>query len=272
MMNDARNPLSGLASTHINQARYLLVIVYKNPSSPLSLTNHQTVKANLYLLPTFTMQLLVTLTSFLLATVTGAIASPRPAQLPAADISDSARSIHYECCPYPQFNISVINFEYTEGQQLFEHRGLSWSGLSGFKRYYGYIPDGWAPIPSNYTTAHLTWTGKDPQKIVVGPGPRSYLRAVHSFWFYLGFIGTPPGFSVPIKITGYGSLGSLTASTTIWTDPYDDRQWEHVCLSWPDVSQLVIELPNCWDTAKGCKSAVFEVSKILHKLEAVEWG
>ncbi|KAF8421696.1 hypothetical protein EV426DRAFT_718669 [Tirmania nivea] len=201
------------------------------------------------------MKFLFTLTSFLLATVTGVVASPRP----SGSSSVLEAPIHYECCPYPKFNISVINFEYTAGQQLADHRGLKWYGMSGFKRYYGYVPDGWAPIPSNYTTAHLTWSGEGQQKVAFGSGSRSNLRAVHSLWFYLGFAGTPPGFSVPITITGNGPA---SYTTTIYTDPYDDGQWEHICLNWQDVSQIVIELPDCWDSAKGCKSAVFELDDI----------
>lgn len=209
------------------------------------------------------MKLLQTLASLLVASVAGVVASPTP------DASKMLQSrqrqvIQYDACPYPKWNISVINFEYTEKQKLVDHRGLDWYGWSGFKRYYGYGLDGWSPNPSNYTTAHLTWDGRSATKFGFRSGPRAGLEAVHSLWFSLGYVGGPAGGpTVPIEFHGYSPSG-VYYTHTIHTDPYADGGWEHVCLAW-DVYDLTIVVPGCYDYTKGCKYAVFEVSALFTK-------
>jgi len=208
------------------------------------------------------MKLLQTLTSLLLATVTGAIASPVAApEEVGQQLQKRVQTVQYDACPYPKWNITVINFEYTEGQKLADHRGLDWYGWSGFKRYYGYGIDGWSPNPSNYTTAHLTYDGaKTGAKFGFRSGSRAELQAVHSFWFNLEFVGGVPGTSVPIEIWGYTPWGAVEHHV-LHTDPYADKIWEHVCLGW-EVYDVTIVVPDCNSYSKGCKYAVFEVDDI----------
>ncbi|KAI5806825.1 hypothetical protein DFH27DRAFT_609011 [Peziza echinospora] len=169
----------------------------------------------------------------------------------------------YDSCAYPGTNITVIDFEYTDGQKIKDHRGLNWVQFSGFKRYYGHNPDGWSPNPSNYTTAHISWDGQAAWKAQFGSGPRAALSRVHSFWFYLGFVGwTSPGTTVPIQI--YGTGPGVSYTTTIYTEPSDDGFWEHVCLDWNPVNAITFVLPACLDRSIGsnCKSAIFELDDI----------
>lgn len=93
-----------------------------------------------------------------------------------------------QTCPNPVTPITVINFEYTEGQTgpVYNHHGIEWSGWDvGFKRYPGY-PTGLSPIPSNYTTLAANSTGNGTKILEFGNlSPiGGFIQGAHSVSLY----------------------------------------------------------------------------------------
>lgn len=205
--------------------------------------------ATQWALSTRTVTTLTSSTVTTTSTTTSTVSVPQP----------TSTGVHYDYCPYPGWPISVIDFEYRPNwPDISDYRGLKWVNWAGFNYYPGY-PDGWAPIPSNYTTG-FTKTGGKETELWIASGPRAKLTGVHSFWFYYYEPKIAPGIYSTIVLEGY-SGGSLVHATKIKTEVYEDGIWEHVCLDWQKFDAFRIILPDCI-SSNGCPGAWFEVDDI----------
>ena len=84
----------------------------------------------------------------------------------------------YRCCRYPGWPTTVLNFEYPDQNPVYQtYHGLTWKGWTGYQTYPGYA-EGWAPIPSNYTTL-ISRSGPNSLGLVMAPGSFAF-EDVHS--------------------------------------------------------------------------------------------
>ena len=84
----------------------------------------------------------------------------------------------YTCCRYPGWPTTVLNFEYPDWHpDHTSYHGLTWKGWAGYNTYPGRL-EGWAPIPSNYTTLAAK-AGSEKYAVHILPGSHSF-HDVHS--------------------------------------------------------------------------------------------